>query len=44
MTRYSIVTDRLQKILMNNIADENKKIAKGVPEGYKGGISEYVKQ
>lgn len=41
-TRYSLVTGRIQKTLNEFIPPEKKTIVKGVAEGYKGTLSEFI--
>lgn len=42
MTRYSLVTGRLQKLLCQKVESENQLIARRVKEGYNGALSEFV--
>ncbi len=42
VTRYSLVTGRLQKQLKELIPEEQLVIVKGVSEGYKGSLVDYV--
>ena len=43
VTRYSIVTGRIQKMLIDSIVPENLITAHKVPEGYRGDLRQYVK-
>lgn len=43
MTRYSIVTGRLQKQLKEMVPEEQLLIVTGVSEGYKGSLRDYIK-
>ncbi len=44
MTRYSLVTGRLQKQLKEMIPEGQLVIVKRVPEGYKGSLKEFVEE
>ena len=44
MTRYSIVTGRIQKMLRENIPEDMLVIAVGVPEGTKDTLVPYIKK
>jgi len=44
MTRYSLVTGRLQKQLKEMIPEEQLVIVKGVSEGYKGSLRDCIKE
>jgi len=43
-TRYSIVTGRLQKQIIELIGDSSIKKVTKVPEGYKGSLKDFLKE
>ena len=42
-TRYSIVTGQIQKRMRNAIPEDKIIIVKGVSEGYKGSLKDFIK-
>ncbi len=42
ITRYSLVTGRLQKQLKELVPEEQYIAAKGIPEGYKGQLTDFL--
>lgn len=42
VTRYSLVTGRLQKMLNQKVAEENQIIARRVKEGHNGSLVEFT--
>lgn len=42
MTRYSIVTGRIQKEIENSVPQNSRLIVTRVPEGYRGSLKEYL--
>ena len=42
MTRYSLVTGRLQKMLSQKVAEEMQIVARRVKEGYNGNLIDFT--
>ena len=42
ITRYSLVTGKLQKQLKELVPEEQYVTVKGIPEGYKGSLTDYL--
>ena len=42
MTRYSIVTGRVQKEIENAVPQNNRLVVNRVPEGYRGSLKEFL--